>query len=209
MLAAAVSWLVNTIGQLGYAGIVCLMFLESSFFPFPSEVVIPPAGYLASKGQMNIAAVIFMGILGSILGALFNYWLSLKVGRPFFRKYGKYFLVSPRSLDKADAYFRDHGHISTLIGRLLPGIRQYISLPAGMARMNLFQFSLFTALGSGIWVIVLAVVGYAVGSNEELLNQYLHRITIAVVAVCVVLGSVYFAFQKKKKNRETGQNRSL
>jgi membrane protein DedA with SNARE-associated domain len=209
MLAAAVSWLVNTIGQLGYAGIVCLMFLESSFFPFPSEVVIPPAGYLASKGQMNIAAVIFMGILGSILGALFNYWLSLKVGRPFFRKYGKYFLVSPRSLDKADAYFRDHGHISTLIGRLLPGIRQYISLPAGMARMNLFQFSLFTALGSGIWVIVLAVVGYAVGSNEELLNQYLHRITIAVVAVCVVLGSVYFAFQKKKKNKETGQNRSL
>lgn len=209
MLAAAVSWLVNTIGQLGYAGIVCLMFLESSFFPFPSEVVIPPAGYLASKGQMNIAAVIFMGILGSILGALFNYWLSLKVGRPFFRKYGKYFLVSPRSLDKADAYFRDHGHISTLIGRLLPGIRQYISLPAGMARMNLFQFSLFTALGSGIWVIVLAVVGYAVGSNEDLLNQYLHRITIAVVAVCVVLGSVYFAFQKKKKNKETGQNRSL
>jgi membrane protein DedA with SNARE-associated domain len=209
MLAAAVSWLVNTIGQLGYAGIVCLMFLESSFFPFPSEVVIPPAGYLASKGQMNIAAVIFMGILGSILGALFNYWLSLKVGRPFFRKYGKYFLVSPRSLDKADAYFRDHGHISTLIGRLLPGIRQYISLPAGMARMNLFQFSLFTALGSGIWVIVLAVVGYAVGSNEDLLNQYLHRITIAVVAVCVVLGSVYFAFQKKKKNKETGQDRSL
>lgn len=209
MLAAAVSWLVNTIGQLGYAGIVCLMFLESSFFPFPSEVVIPPAGYLASKGQMNIAAVVLMGILGSILGALFNYWLSLKVGRPFFHKYGKYFLVSHRTLDRADEYFRDHGHISTLIGRLLPGIRQYISLPAGMARMNLLQFSLFTALGSGIWVIVLAVVGYAVGSSEELLNQYLHRITIAVVAVCIVLGSVYFAFQKMKKKKETGQDRSL
>ena len=119
MLSTLVSWLVNTIGQLGYTGIVCLMFLESSFFPFPSEVVIPPAGYLASKGQMNIFLVIIAGILGSLLGALFNYWVSLKVGRPFFNRYGKYFLVSTRTLDKAEEYFQKHGHISTLIGRLL------------------------------------------------------------------------------------------
>ena len=209
MLSTLVSWLVNTIGQLGYTGIVCLMFLESSFFPFPSEVVIPPAGYLASKGQMNIFLVIIAGILGSLLGALFNYWISLKVGRPFFNRYGKYFLVSTRSLDKAEEYFQKHGHISTLIGRLLPGIRQYISLPAGVARMNLIQFTIFTALGSGIWVLILAVLGYAVGSSESLLNIYLHRLTIILILFCFALGGTYFIFHKKKEKKETGGSRSL
>lgn len=209
MLSAVVSWLVNTIGQLGYTGIVCLMFLESSFFPFPSEVVIPPAGYLASKGQMNIFLVVIMGILGSLLGALFNYWVSLKVGRPFFNRYGKYFLVSTRTLDKAEEYFQKHGHISTLIGRLLPGIRQYISLPAGVARMNIIQFTIFTALGSGIWVLILAVLGYTLGSSESLVNIYLHRLTIILILFCFALGWTYFIFHKKKKKKETGENRSL
>ncbi len=126
------------------------MFLESSFFPFPSEVVIPPAGYLAARGEMDLAMVILMGILGSLLGALFNYWLSLKFGRPFFERYGRYLWISKRSLDRAERFFDEHGHITTFVGRLLPGIRQYISLPAGVARMNLFLFCLFTGLGASI-----------------------------------------------------------
>ena len=150
MLHALVEWLVQTIGQLGYPGICILMFLESTFFPFPSEVVIPPAGYLAAKNSMNLWAVILLGTLGSLLGALFNYWLALRFGRPLFEKFGSYFLLSTKTLDKADLFFERHGHISTLIARLIPGIRQVISLPAGLARMRLDLFCLFTSLGAGI-----------------------------------------------------------
>ncbi len=127
-----VVWLADTVGQWGYSGIVVLMTLESSFFPFPSEIVIPPAAYLAATGKMNIGLVILYGTLGSLLGAAFNYWLALKFGRPFFERYGRYLLVSQQSLATADRFFARHGHISTFIGRLLPGIRQYISFPAGL-----------------------------------------------------------------------------
>jgi membrane protein DedA with SNARE-associated domain len=205
MFSAIISWIVTTIGQLGYTGIVCLMFLESSFFPFPSEVVIPPAGYLASTGRMEFFPVIIAGILGSLLGALFNYWLSLKVGRPFFIKYGRYLMISRRTLEKAEKFFKKHGHISTFIGRLLPGVRQYISLPAGIARMDLAQFCLFTALGSGIWVTVLAVLGYMVGENADLINGYLHKITIVLALLCFAVAAGYFLLRKRK---ETGKDRT-
>jgi membrane protein DedA with SNARE-associated domain len=187
-----VVWLADTIGQLGYPGIVMLMALESSFFPFPSEVVIPPAAYLAASGKMNIGIVILCGTLGSLFGAVFNYWLALKFGRPFFEKYGRYLLVSPRSLAKADRFFERHGHISTFVGRLLPGIRQYISLPAGLARMNVFAFCAATALGAGIWVLVLAAMGYWFGRNEELVMQNLHWMTLALVVGCGILVLVYW-----------------
>ncbi len=188
-------------GSLGYPGILVLMFLESSFFPFPSEVVIPPAGYLASKGEMNILLVILWGTLGSLLGALFNYWISLTLGRPFFQRYGKYLLVSDKTLTRVDRFFDHHGHISTLIGRLLPGIRQYISLPAGMARMNIPLFVLFTSLGAGLWVMVLALVGYLVGHNHELLKLYLHKAAWAMVILSILLALAYLAWHCKKRRR--------
>jgi len=193
-----VTWLVQTIGRLGYTGIICLMFLESSFFPFPSEVVVPPAGYLASIGEMNLWLVVLSGIIGSILGALFNYWISLRFGRPFFEKYGRYFFISKDTLDKADQFFAHHGHISTLIGRLLQGIRQYISLPAGLSRMPLLPFCFFTALGSGLWVTILALVGYWVGNNKELVGQYLHSVTIGATIFCTVLAVIYVLYMRKK-----------
>ena len=191
MLDAFVSWLVQTIGNMGYPGIVGLMFLESSFFPFPSEVVVPPAGYLAARGQMSLMLVILSGIVGSIFGALFNYWVSLRFGRPFFLRYGRYFLVSGKSLDRADRFFADHGHISTFVGRLLPVIRQYISLPAGLARMNIPLFVFYTSLGSGIWVLVLALAGYWLGGNETGMASALHRATILLVAFCAFLVGTY------------------
>ena len=126
IISALTAWLVDTIGRMGYTGIISLMFLESSFFPFPSEVVMPPAGYLAWKGEMSLPLVLLSGIAGSLLGALFNYWIAVKFGRPFLLKWGKYFFVSRESVDKADEFFLKHGHISTLVGRLLPVIRQYI-----------------------------------------------------------------------------------
>jgi len=168
------------------------MALESSFFPFPSEVVIPPAAYLAASGKMNIGMVILCGTLGSLIGALFNYWLAFKFGRPFFEKHGRYLLVSPRSLEKADRFFERHGHISTFIGRLLPGIRQYISLPAGLSRMNVLAFCAATVLGAGIWVLVLAAVGYWFGRNEQLVLQNLHWVTLALVTGCGILVIFYW-----------------
>lgn len=201
MFGNLVSWLVDVIGHLGYPGIVALMFLESSFFPFPSEVVIPPAGYLAWKGQMNLIVVIAAGIAGSILGGLFNYWIAVKWGRPFFERFGKYFFVTPESLDKADVFFAKHGHISTFTGRLLPVIRQYISLPAGLARMPLWPFCLYTALGSGIWCVILALVGYFLGSNQDIIHQELKKISLLLIGTCALIVAVYVYRHKRNKSQ--------
>jgi len=186
-LHTLVDWIVQTVGHWGYPGIIVMMFLESSFFPFPSEVVVPPAGYLAARGEMSLTLVILAGIIGSLSGALFNYWLAALWGRPF--------------LDKADHFFARHGHISTFIGRLLPGIRQYISLPAGIARMNLPLFAAFTGLGAGLWVIVLALVGYYIGNNQELVNQYLHQIALGIGGFSVFLIIGYVLITKRQSVR--------
>ena len=195
---ALIEWLVEVVGALGYPGVVALMFLESSFFPFPSEVVIPPAGYLASKGEMSLVLVIACGVIGSLLGALFNYYIAVRWGRRFFDRFGKYFFVSPEALDKAEAFFEKHGHISTFTARLLPVIRQYVSLPAGLARMNMFKFCLYTALGSGIWVAVLAAVGYWVGAGGAGVDSVLNKVTAALVLFCALLVALYAARHRKK-----------
>lgn len=201
LLAVIVEWLVNTVGRMGYTGITALMFLESSFFPFPSEVVMPPAGYLAWKGEMSLWAVLLAGIAGSILGAVFNYWVAVKFGRPFLLKYGKYFFVSQESVEKAEKFFNKHGHVSTLVGRLLPVIRQYISLPAGIARMPMRTFILFTGIGAGAWVIILTVLGYVLGEHQELLKEYLHVITLGCIAAAVIIIGGYLLLLKIKKNK--------
>ena len=202
MLHEIVTWIVDTIGYMGYPGIVFLMFLESSFFPFPSEVVVPPAGYLAHQGQMNLALVIISGILGSILGALFNYWISIRVGRPFFEKYGKYLLISTETLDKSEQFFLRHGHISTFVGRLIPGVRQYISLPAGVDRMPLSTFCVFTAVGAGIWVVVLALAGYWLGANGEMMLSYIHQISLGLIALCGLLVAFYAMRLRAKRGKK-------
>ena len=199
LLSGAIDWLVATIGAMGYWGIVGLMFLESSFFPFPSEVVMPPAGYLAQQGQMWLPGVLLAGIGGSLLGALFNYWLSLRFGRPFFIKYGRHFGVTEEVLDKAETFFERHGHISTFVGRLIPVIRQYISLPAGVARMDLTRFCFYTTVGAGIWVTILTMLGYWLGENKTLIHSYLSEISVGLCAGCALLIALYVWRQKRKK----------
>lgn len=199
MFADIVNFIVETIGNLGYFGIFILMFLESTVFPIPSEVVIIPAGYLAFKGEMNIYIVILLGVLGSLCGALFNYYFALKFGRKFLLKYGKYFLVSEETIKKTDIFFRNHGHISTFSGRLIPGLRHYISLPAGLARMNLFVFCLYTTLGATIWVIILTILGYYIGDNEALVKEYLKYLIIGLLVFLVLLGVWYYKKVKKTK----------
>jgi membrane protein DedA with SNARE-associated domain len=199
MLHEIVNWVVQTVGSLGYAGIFIMMFLESSFFPFPSEVVMVPAGYLASKGEMSFTLALLAGIAGSLVGAVFNYILAVKFGRVFLLKYGKYFFLKEDSLNKLESFFKEHGEISTFTGRLIPGIRQYISLPAGLARMSLFKFSLFTSLGAGIWVLILTTIGYYIGENETLVKEYLKTATLGAIASVIVIAIVYILI---KKNRD-------
>ena len=199
MLTDMVNFIVDTVGSLGYLGIFIMMFLESSFFPFPSEVVMIPAGYLAYKGEMNMYLVILFGILGSLFGALFNYYLAVKFGRKFLIKYGKYFFIKEPTIIRMEEFFKNHGHISTFSGRLIPAVRQYISFPAGLARMNLFLFCIYTILGAGIWVIILTLLGYFLGGNEALIKEYLHYIIIVILISLYVLVFLYYSRIKRKR----------
>lgn len=191
--------IVSYVGDMGYLGIFLLMFLESTFFPFPSEIIMIPAGYLAYKGDMNLYMVVLMGILGSVAGALLNYYLAKSFGRSFILRYGKYFFIKARTLDKLETFFAKHGEVSTFAGRLIPGIRQLISLPAGLARMNIAKFSFYTALGAGIWVIVLVALGYVLGSNEELISQYLKSATLIALLSVALIAIVYVFIGKRRK----------
>lgn len=198
MLHEIVDFIVNTVGSLGYFGIFIMMFLESSFFPFPSEIVMVPAGFLAYKGEMNLFIAVFAGIAGSLCGAIFNYFLALKFGRAFLSRYGKYVFVKEQTLEKMENFFAKHGHISTFSGRLIPAVRQYISLPAGLAKMNLWKFSLYTSLGAGIWVLILALLGYFIGSNQELIDEYL-KIIVASILVLLAIFIIFYIRIKMKK----------
>ncbi len=198
MIGQIVEFLLTSIGYGGYAGIFVLMFLESSFFPFPSEVVVPPAAYLASKGKMDLYMVILSATFGSLTGAWFNYLISKKLGYPFLEKYGKYVLLSKSALDRVCIFFSKHGEISTFIGRLLPGIRQYISLPAGMASMNPLSFSLFTFFGAGIWVSILAFIGYSVGNNMKLVKAMLHKSYLYIFIFSFIILSIYVLVKRRK-----------
>ncbi|MBW6488573.1 DedA family protein [Sulfurimonas sp.] len=202
MLRELAADLVELIFEWGYFGIFVLMTIESSFIPFPSEIVLIPAGYLASKGEMSIGLVMASGLGGSMTGAFINYYLALLLGRKILSKYGKYFFINENAIEKMDSYFEKHGHISTFIGRLIPGIRQLISIPAGLARMNLAVFSIYTALGAGIWAFILVILGYAIGENQELIDTYLKQITVTVLLTLVLLASWYAYIQKQKKVKE-------
>lgn len=185
-----------------YLGVFFLMALESTLFPIPSEMIIPPAAYLASQGKMSLTWVIISGTLGSLAGALLNYFLALKFGRPMFlrfiRKYGKYILLTEYSFYKMERFWNNHGHISTFIGRLLPGLRHVISLPAGFARMSLVVFCIYTLLGAGLWCTFLGFCGYFVGKNEVLLKEYLTKGSYGFVifSFLLILGYVWFKFKK-------------
>jgi len=198
MLSEIVTFIVNTVAEWGYTGIFFMMFLESSFFPFPSEVAMIPAGYLASTGKMNLFVAIFAGTAGSLFGALFNYYLAIRFGRDFLIKYGKYFFISEETIEKVERFFKNHGHISTFSGRLIPAVRQYISFPAGLARMDLKEFSFYTVLGAGLWSTILALIGYFVGKNETLAHQYTRQISIILIILMAIIIFFYIKKQKQK-----------
>ena len=200
MLADLAQWLVHNILDMGYMGIFLLMLIESSFIPFPSELVLIPAGYLAQQGEMNIFLIFLASLLGSLVGAFINYYLAFFVGREILIRYGKYFFISNSAMEKMEQFFDAHGPISTFTGRLIPGVRQLISIPAGLSKMDLMPFTLYTALGAGIWSVVLIALGYVLGENQALIATYLHQITLGVIGSIIILVAVYIIRIKTKKN---------
>lgn len=207
MLFDLLSQLINTlllvIKELGYIGIFIGMTIESSFFPFPSEIIMIPAGTLVAQGELNFLFVFLAGLLGSLAGALINYFLALFLGRTavdfFVSKYGRFIFITEKKLKKTDNYFKKHGHITTFIGRLIPGIRQLISVPAGFSKMNLFKFILFTFLGAGLWTLILIYIGYFFGNNSDWINYNKKLLTLVLLAFSLIIILIYLLWNKKRK----------
>ncbi|HTO55960.1 MAG TPA: DedA family protein [Myxococcota bacterium] len=199
MLERVFEWIIETVHAWGYPGIVIMMAVESTILPFPSEAALIPAGFLASQGRMDPFMAIACGAIGSLVGATINYFVSMQLGRPIMERIGHYVLVTPDKLDAADRYFAQHGEITTFIGRLIPGIRHLISIPAGVARMNYPRFALYTTLGAAMWSTVLVGVGYWAGQNEDLWRPMLHKATLWLIGGIVVLVAVYVWRQRRQQ----------
>jgi len=207
--------------HLNYGTVTLLMTIESSFIPFPSEVIVPPAAYQACNSEnetlhvtssnfVNVLLVILFATLGALIGALINYVLALWLGRPIIywfadSKVGHMLLLDSAKVQKAEDYFREHGNVSTLVGRFIPAIRQLISIPAGLAKMNIGMFILFTSLGAAAWNTVLAILGYVAHGQKDLIDKYNHELTIALLAVFAI-GVVYVIIKwivSAKKRKES------
>lgn len=191
--------------SVNYWGVFVLMTIESSFIPFPSEIVIPPAAYLAAQGKLNIYLVILAGSLGSLLGAIINYFLALYLGRPIVyklvkTKIAKYLLLNQEKVEKSEKFFLKYNKSSTFFGRLIPVIRQLISLPAGFSKMNILSFSFLTFLGALIWSTVLGLLGYFFGANDEKLRQYYQEILYIIIFILIVFITYIIIKSRKKKS---------
>lgn len=201
--------------NMNYGSITTLMAVESSFIPFPSEVVIPPAAYVADdEGSslnvtdsylINVLLIVLFGTLGALIGAIINYVLSMWLGRLVIYRFadsklGHLCLLSSEKIKKAEEYFNEHGKVSTFVGRLIPGIRQLISIPAGLAKMNMLSFCGYTALGAFIWNTVLAALGYVAHGQADLIQQYNHELSLVMIGLFGVL-ILYIAFKQYKKYR--------
>lgn len=198
ILEPAVFWIVDRVQAWGYTGIFVMMTVESSFVPFPSEVALIPAGYLASQGQMDPVLAVVAGVAGSLTGAFLNYALALWLGRPLLERFGRYFLVKPAQFAAAERYFERHGEITTFVCRLIPGVRQLISVPAGLARMSLPRFALYTALGAGLWSSVLVGIGVLAGKTEDLWRPLLREVSLWLLGGAALLVFAYALTRRRR-----------
>lgn len=183
-------FIVATISMMGYWGIVLLMAIESACIPLPSEIIMPFSGYLVSKGEMNLWLVGVAGAFGCVLGSMVAYWAGMYGGRPFIEKYGRYVLVSKHDLDMADRWFEKRGEIIVFVSRLLPAIRTFIAFPAGVARMNIKRFIIYTFAGSLPWCLGLAYIGQKLGekwNQDDTLKTWFHRFDFVIGIVGVLL----------------------
>ena len=197
--------------NMSYTTITILMTVESSFIPFPSEIVVPPAAYIASQpgSHLNIYLVVLFATIGALLGALINYFGAIYLGRPIVYKFansklGHMFLLSEDKVMKAELYFNRRGKISTFVGRLIPGIRQLISIPAGLARMKYVSFLFYTFVGAGIWNVILALLGYIAHGQQDLINKYTHELSYVFLGLVVLFIAYVVIKQLVKRRRAKG-----
>lgn len=197
MTESIAQFFVQIVNDWGYIGIFILMTLESTVFPIPSELVMIPAGYLAHQGELSATMSVISGTAGSLAGALINYVVSRRYGRSFLWNHGKKILVSRRRLAQMDYFFRKYGEVTTFLGRLIPVARHYISIPAGLAKMRLWRFMLFTSLGAFVWMVVLTALGYFIGNNISEIKQYTHLVGYAAIGLAVVVAAYYYLTKKR------------
>jgi membrane protein DedA with SNARE-associated domain len=193
---------INTISTFGYGGILFTMAVESACIPLPSEIIMPFSGYLVTRGEFSMMGVTLAGAVGNVLGSIVAYYAGVKGGRPFVERYGPYILVSPRDLELADRWFARYGEAAVFFSRMLPVVRTFISLPAGVARMNFPRFVLFTFVGALPWCYVLAYIGLKMGEQWERLREYFHQFDL-VIGLVLVLGLAYFLWSHWPKRHET------
>ena len=196
-------FIVATISKMGYMGVVLLMAIESACIPLPSEIIMPFSGYLVSRGEMNLWGVGIAGAVGCVLGSLVAYWIGMYGGRPFIEKYGKYILLSHHDLDIADRWFAKYGEVIVFVSRLLPAIRTFIAFPAGVARMNLTRFVIYTFAGSLPWCLALAYVGQKLGEQwdkDDTLKTWFHRFDF-LIGIAVVIFVTWWIWRHVKHSR--------
>ncbi len=202
LLAHLIAWIEQVITVMGPAGVALLMAIESCNIPLPSEAVLPFAGYIVSKGEMNFHIAAFASAIGCVLGSLPSYYIGYFGGRSFVEKYGKYFLVSKKDLDEADKWVDKYGDWAFFLCRMLPVVRTFISLPAGILRAKKRFFFTFTFLGSLIWSYLLIFVGVKMGQNMEAFKHIWHKFDILIVLICAILGGLYI-YKHVKHLRES------
>lgn len=194
--------LIALVESWGYLGIFIMTFIESTFVPIPAEITLIPAGYLVAQGEMHWYLVFICSVLGTLGGSLFNYFIAYHFGRKIFIRYGKYFFMDSKKLESIEHFFKKHGAISAFTGRLLPGVKHFISFPAGLAKMPLKVFIFYTVLGASIWCGILIEVGYQIGENEHLIKKYIKQVNIALILFVISLMSFYiWKIGGKKKSK--------
>jgi len=209
ILSTVANWIMNVISSTGNLGVVLLMAIESANIPLPSEIIMPFAGFLVSKGVLNLWWVSLAGGVGCVIGSIASYYLGYWGGRPLIEKYGKYILISHHDLDLSDKWFAKYGEITVFIGRLLPVVRTFISFPAGIAKMHFYRFIIYSFIGSFIWSLFLAYIGVKLGENWESIRKYFHGLDWVILAL-IIIGLVwYIARHIKNSSKFKNQNSKM
>jgi membrane protein DedA with SNARE-associated domain len=195
--------IVEIVEAMGYPGVFIMSALESTFMPIPSEATLIPAGYLVHQGKMDGVLVFLLAVSGTMVGSLANYFIALSCGRYVLIKYGRFFFMNEEKMEKMEAYFRRHGPISIFLARLVFGVRHFISFPAGLARMNLVKFSLYTGLGGGLWSLLLIVLGYMIGNNQALIKSLMPELKIGCLVVVALIAFAYYWRHKRNTSHQS------
>lgn len=200
-------FIISAISMLGYGGVILMMAIESACIPLPSEIIMPFSGYLVSTGKFSLWGVSLAGSIGCVLGSALAYWVGIWGGRSFLEKYGKYVLIAKHDLDVADRFFQKYGNAAIFFSRLLPVVRTFISLPAGIAKMNFSKFVIYTFLGSFPFCLFLAYIGKKLGDNWDTLGVYFHKFDL-IIGIIIIAGAIWFVkrhlnIKKNEKNNET------